>query len=101
MPVAGEKAHAFGVAPHQHSEAIMLDLVQPPSPNGRLVGWAGQAGLAEVGEGDATQQNGARKKAERRCRSRDEWRSARRRADYLSHERAGPGERVAFVASAR
>ena len=28
----------------------MFDLVQPPSPSGRFLGWAGQAGLAEVGE---------------------------------------------------
>jgi hypothetical protein len=35
----------------------VLDFVQPPGPSGRLVCWAGQAGLTEVGEGYATQQH--------------------------------------------
>src|SRR5262249_41432437 len=55
VPVASEQAHARSVAAHQHSEAVVLDLVQP-ARTGRLGGWAGQAGLAEVGEGDVTQQ---------------------------------------------
>jgi hypothetical protein len=58
VPVAGEKPHARSVAAHQHSEAVVFDLVQPASPSGRLDGWAWQAGFAEVGEGDATQQHG-------------------------------------------
>jgi hypothetical protein len=36
VPVAGEKPHACRVAAHQHSEAVVLDLVQPPSPSGWL-----------------------------------------------------------------
>jgi hypothetical protein len=36
----------------------VFDLVQPPSPSERLRGWAGQAGLAKIGEGYATQQHG-------------------------------------------
>ena len=52
------KPYARRVAAHEQTEAIVLDLVQPPSPSGRHVGWAGQAGLAEVGEGYATQQHG-------------------------------------------
>jgi hypothetical protein len=40
------------------AEAVVFDLVQPASPSGRLGGWARQAGLAEVGEGYATQQHG-------------------------------------------
>jgi hypothetical protein len=58
VPVAGEKSHARCIAAHQHSEAVVFDFVQPPSPSGRLVGWARQAGFAEVGEGYATQQHG-------------------------------------------
>jgi len=58
VPVAGEKAHTCRVAADQHSEAVVFDFVQPSSPSGRLVGWAGQAGLAKVGEGYATQQHG-------------------------------------------
>ena len=58
MPVAGEKPHARRVAAHQHPVAVVLDLVQPAGTGGRLGGWAGQAGLAEVGEGYATQQHG-------------------------------------------
>jgi hypothetical protein len=59
VPVAGDKPHARRVAPHQHSEAVVFDFVQPPGPSGRLIGWAGQAGFAEVGKGYATQQHGA------------------------------------------
>src|SRR5260370_122935 len=58
VPVAGEKPHARSVAAHEHSEAVVFDLVQPLSPSGRLGGWAWQARLAEVGEGYATQQHG-------------------------------------------
>jgi hypothetical protein len=58
VPVAGEKPHARPVAAHQHSEAVVLDLVQPPAPSGRLLSWARQARLAEVGEAYATQQHG-------------------------------------------
>jgi len=54
----GDKPHPRRVAAHEHSEAIVLDLVQSPSPSGRFRGWAGQAGFAEVGEGYATQQHG-------------------------------------------
>jgi hypothetical protein len=32
----------------------VFDFVQPASPGGRLVGRAGQTGLAEVGEGYAS-----------------------------------------------
>jgi hypothetical protein len=46
------------ILPGDDAEAIVFDLVQPPSPSGRLGGWAWQAGLAEVGEGYATQQHG-------------------------------------------
>src|SRR5262249_26919511 len=53
----GRKA-ARPIAAHQHTEAVVLDLVQPPGPRGRLGDWAGQAGLAEVGESYATQQHG-------------------------------------------
>jgi hypothetical protein len=38
--------HAVRIAAHEHSEAVVFDLVQPPSPGGRRGGWAGQAGLA-------------------------------------------------------
>ena len=55
VPVAGEKSHAITVAAHEHSEAVVFDFVQPPTPSGRLGGWAGQAGFTEVGEGYATQ----------------------------------------------
>ena len=41
VPVAGEKLHVPRIAAHEHSEAVVLDLVQPTSPSGRLVGWAG------------------------------------------------------------
>jgi len=58
VPVAGEQPQPRRVAAHQHSEAVVFDLVQPPSPSGRFRGWAGQAGLAEVGQGYATQQHG-------------------------------------------
>jgi hypothetical protein len=58
VPVPGEKPHAPRIAAHKHSEAVVFDFVQPASPSGGLVGWAGQAGLAEVGEGYATQQHG-------------------------------------------
>jgi hypothetical protein len=58
VPVAGERPHARRVTAHEHSEAVVFDLVQPPSPSGRLGGWAWQAGLIEVGEGYATQQHG-------------------------------------------
>jgi hypothetical protein len=44
-------------AAHEHSEAVVLDLVQPTGTGGRLRGWARKAGLAEVGEGYATQQH--------------------------------------------
>jgi hypothetical protein len=50
--------HACRFAAHEHSEAVVFDLVQPASPSGRFCGWARQAGLAEVGEGYATQQHG-------------------------------------------
>src|SRR5262249_39071426 len=58
VPVAGEKPHAITVAAHEHAETVMLDLLQPPVPSGRLGGWARQAGRGEVGEGYATQQHG-------------------------------------------
>jgi len=58
MPMMGDKPHAPRIPAHQHSEAVVFDFVQPASPSGRLVGWAGQAWLAEVGEGYATQQHG-------------------------------------------
>jgi hypothetical protein len=51
VPVAG------AIAAHEHSEAVVLDFVQPPRSSGRFVGWARQAGFAEVGEGYATQQS--------------------------------------------
>jgi hypothetical protein len=38
-------------------EAVVFYLVQPHDPSGRLLGWARQAELAEVGEGYATQQH--------------------------------------------
>jgi hypothetical protein len=38
VSVAGEKPHARRVAAHEHSEAVVFDLVQPPSPSGRLRG---------------------------------------------------------------
>src|SRR5262245_44554692 len=57
VSVAGEKPHARRIAAHEHSEAVVFDLVQPASPSGRLRGWARQAGIAEVGEGYATQQH--------------------------------------------
>ena len=61
-PVRGLRAGRYSSSPaafaaHQHSETVVFDFV-PASPSGRLVGWAGQAGLAEVGEGYATQQHG-------------------------------------------
>jgi len=58
VAIAGEKLHARRIAAHEHSEPVVFDFVQPPSPSGRLGGWAGQAGLADVGEGYATQQHG-------------------------------------------
>jgi DNA invertase Pin-like site-specific DNA recombinase len=57
VPVAREKPHARRIAAHEHSEAVVFDLVQPPNPSGRLGGWAGKAWLAKVGEGYATQQH--------------------------------------------
>jgi hypothetical protein len=57
VPVAGEKPYARRIAAHKHSEAIVCDLVQRPRPSGRLRGWAGQAGLAEVGKGTQTPQH--------------------------------------------
>src|SRR6266581_3035906 len=47
--------HSWAVLPGNDSEAVVLDLVQPTGARGRLLGWAGQAGLAEGGEGYATQ----------------------------------------------
>src|SRR5262245_17183050 len=43
----------IGYSPNRTHQSItrtvgLLDFVQPPSPSGRLRGWAGQAGLAEV-----------------------------------------------------
>ena len=58
MPVAREEPHARRIAAHEHSEAVVLDFVQPPSPGGRLGGCVRQAGLAEVGKGYTTQQHG-------------------------------------------
>jgi hypothetical protein len=58
MPIAGEKPHARPIAAHQHSESVVFDFVQPTGPSGRFLGWAGQAGLAKVGESYATQQHG-------------------------------------------
>jgi hypothetical protein len=36
VPVAGEKPHARRIAAHEHSEAIVFDLVQPLLARGRL-----------------------------------------------------------------
>src|SRR5262249_58333086 len=41
VPIAGAKPHARRIAAHKHSDAVVFDLVQPPSPSGRLLGWAG------------------------------------------------------------
>jgi hypothetical protein len=57
--VPGEKPHARRIAAHQHSEAVMFDLVQPARPSGRIVGW-GWAGKARRSRGrlrDATTQS--------------------------------------------
>src|SRR5262250_1611927 len=54
VPVAGEKPRTRPITAHQHSEAVVFDFVQPPGPSGGFLGWAGQAGFTEVGEGYAT-----------------------------------------------
>jgi hypothetical protein len=65
VPIAGEKPHAARIAAHEHPEAVVFDLVQPPSPSRRLRGWA--VGRAHRGRlRDATQAI----KAARRDRSR-------------------------------
>ena len=61
-PVRGLRAGRYSSSPaafaaHQHAEAVVLDLVQPARTGGRLGGWAGQAGLAEIGEGYAAQEH--------------------------------------------
>jgi hypothetical protein len=61
VAVAGEKPHAPGIPAHQQSEAVVLDLMEPPVTSGRFQRWARQAGLAEVGEGNAAQQHGRHK----------------------------------------
>jgi hypothetical protein len=43
-----------------HSYTRLLDFVQPSCPRRRLIGSAGEAGFAEVGEGHATQQHAAK-----------------------------------------
>jgi hypothetical protein len=45
VPVAGEKPHARRVAANEHAEAVVLDLMQPPSPSGAAsrLGWASRA----------------------------------------------------------
>ena len=45
MPVAGGKPHAPRVAAHEHSEAVVFDFVQPPSPGQRPLNGARQARL--------------------------------------------------------
>jgi len=37
----GEKPHARRIAAHNHSEAVVFDLVLPTGTGGRLRGWAG------------------------------------------------------------
>jgi hypothetical protein len=43
-------ANASAALVSNNAEAVVLDLVQPTGSGGRLLSWAGQAGLAEVGE---------------------------------------------------
>jgi hypothetical protein len=45
VAVAGEQAHALGVAPRQNTEAVVLDLVQPIGTARRGFGRRLQAGL--------------------------------------------------------
>ena len=56
MPVPGEKPHARRIAAHQHSEAVVLDLVQPPPPQRAdcRLGWAGKARRSRGRLRDAT-----------------------------------------------
>ena len=44
VAIAGEQAHAFGVAARNDAETVVLDLVNPACPFRRLLGWSRQAG---------------------------------------------------------
>jgi hypothetical protein len=49
VPIAGEKPHARRVAAHEHTEAVVFDLVQPLGAEGQLIGFGREARRDEPG----------------------------------------------------
>ena len=49
MAIPGEQPHPIAVAPRHDAETVVLDLVNPVAPGGRLLGRAGKAWLNEAG----------------------------------------------------
>jgi hypothetical protein len=55
VAVAGEKPHAPGIPAHQQSEAVVLDLMEPPVTSGRFSAGLGRQGSQRSGK--ATRRN--------------------------------------------
>ena len=57
MPAPGDKPHACRVAEHEHSEAVVLDLVDPVRPGRRALVAEGRQGSMKPEEAGEARDN--------------------------------------------